>query len=727
MKPVAKCPPKKKLPGPAPKSPSQPPKSRLPAAPRRPVPRPSCSPHLLNENLKAATLGDQRARSRSRSRGKTTPWRREEASADPEADRNENSSEKADWNSAHDTESWQGSSWKGKDWESDGWKDKDWERDGWKDRSWSDDSSWSWKNKKAHRRTFEEGNLRDVPKVVYTQAFISDIPVEFGEKELCDLHTECGIAEEDFPISCKFLPSKDQTGETCAVIARYREDAVLQRVILKMSGHPVTTRSGRVKTVGISKAKPAAWMIKAGLAKEHEKEPVPTRVTMFNVPAESTSSDILQLHAENGLSVDDMPLVTVFEPKIPGDETCLAACRYQDISNAQKAIDKLRGAMVATRSGHQLHIGLRIDDGQEASTASPENTTVKEGVRMEGVLQVWHAERAFGFIQPLEGGHEFFVHFREIKTANPVLVPGAKVTFEALFVKERNKYEARNCVFENMPAAMPKLEMATASGPSSSEAPDEEHQKVPGLSYFCEMWEIDDATANWLGRLHPTVQEAVIAEYDDSTRLEPPKRKEDEVTFTPSSNLFVSGLPKDFGQDALLRLFGRFGTVKGIKIVPPGLSALVSMQNVQEATIAMQDLNLSVPEGRAEVICVRYCPPSDQDHSIPENKLLFGTIKLWNQGTNAGIIAINGIGPDLPVSLSAFVDEPYILNGCTVLFKATWSQELSRHVAWPVMASLENVRKRLDQCAGRGRAVRQFARNLELHMQIDLQIGTTKD
>merc|ERR1712129_86014 len=55
----------------------------------------------------------------------------------------------------------------------------------------------------------------EVKRIVYPQAYLSDVPTEFGEEEVRSLHLSCGLLDTDLPISMKLLPSKTKHGETC--------------------------------------------------------------------------------------------------------------------------------------------------------------------------------------------------------------------------------------------------------------------------------------------------------------------------------------------------------------------------------------------------------------------------------------------------------------------------------------------------------------------------------
>ncbi|CAL1150652.1 unnamed protein product, partial [Cladocopium goreaui] len=149
------------------------------------------------------------------------------------------------------------------DWNAWNTQNEGWNVDGWQ-------NSRSKKSKDSDDHNSRSRKARDVPPVLYPQAFISDIPVEFDENMVNNMHTQCGVARHDLPISVKFLPSKDKTGETCACITRYEKEETLEFVIKTMHGKQLSTRSGKHKTVGVKRARPARWMVKAGLARDEE-------------------------------------------------------------------------------------------------------------------------------------------------------------------------------------------------------------------------------------------------------------------------------------------------------------------------------------------------------------------------------------------------------------------------------------------------------------------------
>lgn len=94
---------------------------------------------------------------------------------------------------------------------------------------------------------------------IYPSVYFSDVPKEFNNESMRQLHLEADV-NADTIISMKFLPSKDDYGETCCCIIRYCDDPSAQEAIDALAGSKVLTSSGDRKFLGAKMAKPAAWM-----------------------------------------------------------------------------------------------------------------------------------------------------------------------------------------------------------------------------------------------------------------------------------------------------------------------------------------------------------------------------------------------------------------------------------------------------------------------------------
>ena len=64
-------------------------------------------------------------------------------------------------------------------------------------------------------------------------------------------------------------------------------------------------------------------------------------------------------------------------------------------------------------------------------------------MRFEGYLKTWNDERGFGFIEPLAGGQEIFVHVKAFPGGVGRPVPNLKLTFE-LEMTSDGKKKAKN-------------------------------------------------------------------------------------------------------------------------------------------------------------------------------------------------------------------------------------------------------------------------------------------
>ncbi|CAE7558013.1 ALATS [Symbiodinium natans] len=565
----------------------------------------------------------------------------------------------------------------------------EWSKQSWSWSEWSEWSEWS-KNDRNDRNDRhdrhdrndrndrnERGWARARPqkeqkelKELYAQAYISDIPVEFDAQHLNKMHSECGILEGDFPVSVKFLPSKDSTGETCSCIARYRNKDTMELVIMRMNGKILTTRSGKVKRAGVSAAKPARWMVQAGLAKQGTDSWTPRKVSVQNVPKHYTVEDVLKLHKSQGIDVQELPTVYFHNPKKEGSETCSVTCKYDDITHAQNAMQKIGGLPVTTASGQELRLVPVLVD-QNGLEDKPESFRFDEGVDLEGVIHHWNEVQGYGFIRPVQPGPDLFVHRSEIPLPEGQLPPlWSKVRFQVSWVPDRGKQEACRIRFVDPEPMTLALKAGGAGGVGgASERPHcyEHYERHPGLDYFCQTWGLDSATSAWLERLHPDVQQELINEYDDSTRMDFPNY-EDYIEMVPSTEVLLANVPRT-SESALTTLLQRFGRVCQTRFLPSG-RAVVTMTSIEEATMAVEDLTFRIPEGwRNLLACFHHESPPVPPSKIPEGKMLFGVVKSWNHLMQTGVVALFGIGPDLDVHSSALLDSYDLIPASAALFR----------------------------------------------------------
>lgn len=64
-------------------------------------------------------------------------------------------------------------------------------------------------------------------------------------------------------------------------------------------------------------------------------------------------------------------------------------------------------------------------------------------MRFEGQIKRWNDDRGFGFIEPINGGQEIFVHIKAFPSGTGRPVPNLKVTFEVELATDSKK-QAKN-------------------------------------------------------------------------------------------------------------------------------------------------------------------------------------------------------------------------------------------------------------------------------------------
>lgn len=65
------------------------------------------------------------------------------------------------------------------------------------------------------------------------------------------------------------------------------------------------------------------------------------------------------------------------------------------------------------------------------------------GMRFEGTIKNWNDDRGFGFVEPIKGGQELFVHIKAFPNSYGRPVIGAKVSFEVETTAEGKKRAIR--------------------------------------------------------------------------------------------------------------------------------------------------------------------------------------------------------------------------------------------------------------------------------------------
>merc|ERR1719362_687369 len=120
------------------------------------------------------------------------------------------------------------------------------------------------------------------PRVIYPSVYISDVPVEFTEDTLRELHKNLGL-NPDTIMGLKFLPftevslgvasneAKQVAPVTGSVILRYINEEAANAACDRLKGHPIRTSTGVTKYLGARHAAPAKWMMERKVQEDEDK------------------------------------------------------------------------------------------------------------------------------------------------------------------------------------------------------------------------------------------------------------------------------------------------------------------------------------------------------------------------------------------------------------------------------------------------------------------------
>merc|ERR1711933_418989 len=128
------------------------------------------------------------------------------------------------------------------------------------------------------------------------------------------------------------------------------------------------------------------------------------------------------------------------------------------------------------------------------------------------------------------------------------------------------------------------------------------------LEYFLEVWELDNATAEWLAHFPADVQTAITEQFTGEVSLS--SRPTSNIVAEETKEIFVTQLPLEITEEYIWWLCGQCGVVTNAKIVrkenQTECAAVVAFASELQAEIAVHDLINLRPPGLHRPIKVRF-------------------------------------------------------------------------------------------------------------------------
>jgi len=232
-------------------------------------------------------------------------------------------------------------------------------------------------------------------------------------------------------------------------------------------------------------------------------------------------------------------------------------------------------AVVMLARSVQARLGNYSDDTpRRAPAAASRVTELPSGVIMAGRVKLWNEGKGYGFIVPDGGGPDVFVH-RSVLRDGQRLETGLDVTFETEWETETWRYRATECLGALGDPPDPALGPRGVTKAYSGDIPDRPVEGAP----------------------------------------------ESEV---PTSRLHITSLHADVTEDTLRQLVAPHGHILSCKLSPHG-SALVEMEDVEQAREVVDGLDRTVPDGMTEPLVIEYAnqlgPSSRADPEEPSGSL----------------------------------------------------------------------------------------------------------
>lgn len=382
---------------------------------------------------------------------------------------------------------------------------------------------------------------------VHPSVYISDVPVEYDESRLREMHLELDPNYSETLAGFKLLHSKDPTGETRCVIARYLSDEAAEKAITMLRGKRLYLSSGAFKHLGARMAKPAAWMVQTGVAdkqmeKAHQSSLAKRRREEEELPVGKPLRGRVKCWKEEA-GFGFITPTDIWAPDCFVHRTVLADGRLLQVDSPVTFVaewDATRGKYVATScTGAEPEV---LVPGGALPMAAPEpvvawppaqpvapvqhqamlkvqhpaptgDKVVPTGVLLTGKVKYWHAEKAFGFLRPTRGGADVYIHRNGMMPIFDVSV-GHRLSFEAYWNPERGNYAA-SVVFDGTEGVddTKGTRWSVTGEDADIEVPAEAPEPSDELVTFAAEWNLDLPTVEWLTFLPGVVRDAIIAKF----------------------------------------------------------------------------------------------------------------------------------------------------------------------------------------------------------------------
>mmetsp|Transcript_79451 Transcript_79451/g.228024 ORF Transcript_79451/g.228024 Transcript_79451/m.228024 type:complete len:347 (+) Transcript_79451:206-1246(+) len=327
-----------------------------------------------------------------------------------------------------------------------------------------------------------------------------------------------------------------------------------------------------------------------------------------------------------------------------------------------QAIDALAAMALQLQAQQQLQAGAMSTAGYSGGATGTSASASAPGQLQVGVVRAWYEEKGFGFIAPDNGGQDVFIHRKQLGEGQS-LVQGIQVTFE--------------------------LAMSSSSGKPAA----------------CRVTPIGNVGGMLAGATLPLMISSLGA--TGPAAAVALGKGIGKGGSEPSDNLFICGLPLDTSEERLRVVFGEYGIVQTMRLLPdvagkPDKSALIRMGDVAQASWMVDNLNGNIPQGLVAPITVRFA-----DNRAQKAREL-GLPKPGTAGAYGAAPRVNSLAPPrgspygtLDAGLAGFPagDASNAANNSAMLFAA--------------LAQLQQVQGILPPAVNPGQSLQELLQDLQ--------------